>query len=179
MALPVAEYPRWPNPDAIYSPEVEVLPMVNPADPVWTQVKDWITGKPLYRISRDYFTYCPTIDGWIFLPTNFVFDYASVPRVFTFIMQPNGILGYGAGPHDFGIRFGGMMVSHSEAEPYWFQTMDKPLIDKIFVDLNNKYTRIRWVNEFAGWLVRKFGPEIDPIDMDTVDWSQEVHGKNY
>lgn len=177
--VPIPSKPCWPALDDVSRPETKTMPLVDPGDTPWGQLKDWLFKKPLYIVTEEYFTYCPLLESWIFIPVNFVYDYASIPRFLTFILRPNGLLGYGAGPHDFGCRFGGMMISRNDEDPYHFHPMPKGLIDDVFGDLNNKSNKLKPINNLATWTVKRFGGELDPIDIETVDWSQPVYGQHY
>lgn len=177
----VPQSPQWPGMESVDTPATRTMSLVDPSDTPWGQVWDWLSKKPLYIITDDYFTYCPLLEHWIFLPTNFVYDYASIPRFLTFILRPNGLLGYGAGPHDFGCRFGGMIMSSGPDEPYTFMPMDKPLVDDVFGDLNNKANKLKPINNFATWTVKTFGGKKHKnlMDINAVDWSKPVYGQHY
>lgn len=177
--VPVPKEPLWPEMEDVTRPTTRTMPLVDPGDPFWKKIKDWLFKKPLYIITHDYFTYCPMLKAWIFIPENFVYDYASIPRFLTFVLRPNGILGYGAGPHDFGCRFAGMMISYGDKNPYTFTDFTKDEIDDVFGDLNNKSNGLKPINNLATWTVKAFGGDLDPIDIDTVDWSEPVYGRHY
>ena len=73
----------------------------------------------------------PHFASWIFIPKNFIFDGASVPKILNSVYNPNGILLLGAGPHDFGYRYKGLL--HADYRGYLkFVPYNKDELDNIF-----------------------------------------------
>lgn len=58
-----------------------------------------------WELMEDYFFYVPWLKKTIVMPKGFVFDMASVPRIFWPIISPTGILLLGSLIHDFGYRY--------------------------------------------------------------------------
>jgi len=173
MPLPEFE-PRWPTRREALLPETRILPSINPLDP-WIKRVFCITKKTQYIVTRDYFTFVPKYNIWIFIPKNFVYDLASVPRPLTLFFSPSGPWAYGSGPHDFGYRFGGLIISPAPSVPYSFVEMDKSEVDDIFLILSDKSNNLPVLNRLATATLRTLGTiNYDPRDMASVDWSRPV-----
>lgn len=179
MSYPKPKVPSWPDINLeVEFPEVKQMSLVHKHDSTSKQIWDWLTKRSTYRITEDYFLPIPMMNVWCFIPENFVYDNASIPRVFGFLLRPDGILAYGALPHDFGYRFGGLMLSTGPDHPYTFTALSKSTIDDIFCDLNNKYQNLSYVNSVACWTVDKFAPW-HPMDIQNIDWSKPVSRDYY
>ena len=174
MSYPKPLNIQWPSKDIdpIF-PLTRKLPLVNHHDSTGKQIWDWLTKRSKYLVVEDEFLYIPMLSTWCFIPKNFVYDNASIPRVFGFVLRPDGILSYGALPHDFGYRFGGLMLSAGPEYPYNFVRLEKKTIDDVFCDLNNRVSGLKAVNRMAEWAVEVFAPW-NPQDIEKVDWSQPV-----
>ncbi len=170
--IPIPIKPEWPDKKSYDKPVVKGLPLVCPDDPFWKQTWHWLIRRPRYIVTRDYYTYCPLLNAWIFIPRNFVYDFASIPRVpFGLFLRPDGILAYGAGPHDFGSFFGGLMLSAGPEFEYRFTELSDPTIDDVFGDLNEKASGLSFITGPAQWAVSNFG-EPRKVDITEANWSQ-------
>jgi len=109
--------PLWPARTCCELPNVRPLPLVNPHAP-WRKRVVACLSKTQYRFTSNYFTYSPGLGAWIFIPRNFVYDMASVPRPLSLLFMPSGVWAYPAGPHDFGYRFAGLFLSLGPGHPY-------------------------------------------------------------
>lgn len=179
MPYPKPINPQWPDKDAaVEFPLTRKLPLVNKNDNTGKQIWDWLTKRSKYLLVKDDFVYIPMLNAWSFIPRNFVYDNASIPRVFGFVLRPDGILSYGALPHDFGYRFGGLMLSAGPAYPYQFVELSKKTIDQVFKDLNNRVSNLKVVNAAAEWAVDTFAPW-NPTDIEKIDWTKPVSRDYY
>jgi hypothetical protein len=166
--------PCWPDKTSCRLPCVEPLPLINPNDS-WIKRVFSLVKRTEFIITQDYVTHLPHIEAWCFIPQNFVYDFASVPRPFTLLFQPSGPWAYPAGPHDFGYRFGGLILSTGPGQPYQFVELDRSEIDLIFLfaaDKANNLPRLNRVGYNALRLLGRFNHE--PLEIGTVDWSSPV-----
>lgn len=149
-------------------PETKALPIKN----------EWKRRE--FIVTHDYHIYIPSLELWCRIPRNFVFDFASIPRVIP--ISPTGILAYGAVVHDFIYRFGKILVCDSKGGQYLPLIVSRKLGDQIFRELNliasefaeagksrelkieGAYCALRWF----GAVNYKCRP------LDSVDWSQPV-----
>lgn len=166
--------PIWPAKDVCRLPCVEPLPLVRPGDS-WLKRVWSLTKRTEFMITQDYFTHLPNIEAWCFLPGNFVYDFASVPRPFTLFFQPSGPWGYPAGPHDFGYRFGGLLLSPYPDQPFEFFALSRYEIDVIFLHAAHKANNLPRLNHVGYKSLRALGGlSYDPRPLAGVDWSAPV-----
>lgn len=175
MPLPVPDNPRWPAEFDTRNPETELLPLVDPDAGYFGQLWQWLTRRPRYRITRDYFTWIPSLQAWCYLSANFVMDYASIPRFFGFMLRPAGLLSHGAPPHDHGYRFGGLVLSFEAGSPYRFVQLPRDQVDDAFQSLNLKTSKLKKVVALATAAVRIFaGKKYGKENIEDQDWTQPV-----
>lgn len=168
--------PFWPDKGSARLPRVEPLPLVDPESSWLRRVWTWATKNPEYLIIYDYFTHVPYQEGfWAFVPENFVLDFASVPRPLTSLFAPTGIWAYPAVPHDFGYRFGGLIISLAPNQPYSFVDFTRKEIDAIFNLMADKANRLNVLNTVGSATLRVTGSiAYKPRSIVGVDWSQPV-----
>jgi len=107
-----------------------------------------------WEITEDYYLYVPSLGEILFIPKGFVFDGASVPRIFWPIMNPTGILLIGGLFHDFGYRYdcflnGTGRIIHEGAGQKFF--------DKQIKDINIYINDVHSMNTVAWAILRVFG----------------------
>lgn len=89
----------------------------------WRLVKDYIREIPLNKRMRTR----------ALIPAPFVFDFASVPRIFWVFLDPVGLLLVGSAFHDFGYRYGGLFFAKKGSKNKWvFVPYGKTELDIIF-----------------------------------------------
>jgi len=94
----------------------------------------FVTYRRSWKVREDYCLWVPSLSAWIFLPNQFVFDGASVPKLLGGLFSPTGMLLLGAAPHDFGYRYKGLFhVDHMGCLK--FVPYTKKQLDKIFKHL--------------------------------------------
>lgn len=175
MAMPIATNPLWPDKEDCSLPIVQPLPLINRNDPWYHRLSQAMFRRPQYLVLEDYFTFVPSVNAWCFLPKNFIFDFASVPRPLTFMFEPAGFWAYPAGPHDFGYRFGGLMLSPGPHQEYSFIPLSRYQLDLVFKSMANKSNRLPGLNAIGTVALRVAGSLChDPKPVGEVDWNQHV-----
>jgi len=170
---PVPREPQWPDVKDCSYPITQKRTQVDLSKNVFGRIIDWLFTRPTFIIVQDYYTYVPSLNKWVFLPYNFVYDYASVPKFFGFLLSPTGILAYGSGPHDFGFRFGGLMLSDGPSDPYEFYVMNQKEIDTVLRSLTDKSSMLPFVSVPVAWVLSTFG-SWKPIPMTNINWDKPV-----
>lgn len=173
--LPVPGNPQWP--DGIDYPVTKRVKRINTSDPTWERVKSWLFKSPLFVVTEDYYVYSKYLQKWIFVPKNFVYDYAST-KVFGFILRPTGVLALGSLPHDFGYRFGGLMVSDGPHDPYHFEEYTQLEIDRVLEGLTDEVSALSFIGDIVTWFLTQAG-RWKPIPMDHIDWEWYVMPRRF
>lgn len=65
----------------------------------------WLTSTRKFEITEDYILYIPWLNVEVKIPKGFIFDGASIPRCFWFLLSPTGILFIPALFHDYGYTY--------------------------------------------------------------------------
>jgi hypothetical protein len=170
-------FAEWPGKEEANLPTgLDPQPLLEPKG-WWGKNFGFIFERRKYKTTIDYFTYVDEMGMWMWCPPNFVYDFASVPKILP--ISHDGILSYGALPHDFIYRFGGLLLSSGPGYDFHFIKIDKSLGDRILRTQNIKSTKspvpkaVHWIAHgilrLAGWANYK------PRDILKVDWSKPVY----
>lgn len=168
------EIPLWPDKNGIDFPTVKRLQHVNPNDGYFKRVWTMLTKRPKYIIREDYFCWIPQADAWMWLPKNFVYDFASIPRIMP-IITPMGIFAYPASPHDCIYRFRTLLLSKGPGEKFVPVFFTRKEADLIFQHLANKASSMEILSFIATGMLRVFGGvNYKTRNILHVDWSKPV-----
>ncbi|MCK5016983.1 MAG: DUF1353 domain-containing protein [Candidatus Peribacteraceae bacterium] len=107
---------------------------------LWGHIKNiGVRAQPRkWRIEKDYILYIPWLKRYVCVPKGFVFDGASVPRIFWPIMSPTGLMLIAGLFHDVGYRY-----------DCWFDVKHNPIyvgFGKTFFDGQIKEMG-EWIND--------------------------------
>jgi hypothetical protein len=105
-------------------------------------------------MDHDYTLYLPWLNTTILIPKGFIFDGASVPRVFWPILDPVGILLIGSIFHDFGYVYGFLL---DEQHNKVFNNASRAFVDRQIRDINTYINGTFILNEIAWVVLRLFG----------------------
>ena len=92
-------------------PLMRPMPIATPAPVLWWDIKGRIELVSYrmrtreWRIEEDYLFFIPWLNAEVCIPGGFIFDGASIPRIFWSIMSPTGIMFITGLFHDFGYRY--------------------------------------------------------------------------
>lgn len=130
--------------------------------------------RPKWRLTEDYYTYIDYFDQYTHIPANFVFDFASIPKIIP-ILSPAGAFAYPALPHDFIYRFGGLLLSPHADVPFEFVQISRKLGDIVFKTQAIKANNLKVLDAIATNLLRLFGKaNYKPRNMFKEDWTKPV-----
>lgn len=177
MPYPVPENPQWPDKDDAEYPLTRRVKRIDLSDSTWERIQSWLTETPQFVVVEDWYVYSEYLDKWIFVPKNFVYDYAST-KALGFILRPTGVLALGSLPHDFGFRFGGLMVSDAPGEPYYFQEYNQKEIDKVIEEYSDRVSGLDFIGDIVRWGLGIFA-RWRPIPMDYIDWDYLVMPRKF
>ncbi len=137
-------------------PVYEELIKQNISKRIWK----FITKRRKFKITTDYICWCSHINKFIFIPKKFIYDGASVPKILNFIYTTIGILFYGAGPHDFGYKYNGLLLVNEKTLELYFQQFSRLDLDSIFKQLCIEESNMPKAISFATLVVRLTGKNI-------------------
>lgn len=121
--------------------------------PWWKKVKHAFSRRQ-WVMDHDYTLYLPWLNTTILIPKGFIFDGASVPRVFWPILDPVGILLIGSIFHDFGYVYGFLLdENHNRV----FNNASRAFVDRQIRDINTYINGVFILNEIAWLVLRVFG----------------------
>jgi len=132
--------------------EYDKMPLIQPL-PIPTRNKGffrkiwiWLTNSRKWRLAHDWYF---TINGEDFvIPHGFVFDGASIPRIFWFILNPIGLLLIPGLIHDFAYRFSKLRFASGENGP----PMTRAECDMTFREAAIAVNGFRFIN-WCTWLL--------------------------
>lgn len=96
---------------------VNEMPLMRPV-PILTKGLPWYKGSWKWLVStrkwevvEDYWFFCESLNVWVMIPSGFIFDGASIPKILRMLYSPVGILLLPGLFHDYGYRFENLLVS--------------------------------------------------------------------
>lgn len=174
--IPKPKNPSYPAPGKtnLY-PVLKPLPLLNQTGAGYFKRLKQLFIRRNYILVEDFFLYTELLDGWLYIPRNFVYDNASIPFWLRGFSSPDGPLLFGSIPHDFGCRFGCVLFASYNGGPFEVRDLEKEDIDKLFRTLNDRQNELYIFNSLAYCAVRIGGFfSYRPQDIYEVDWSIQV-----
>lgn len=166
--------PQWPEVGLIDFPSMKLLPVINRNDNWFKRVWSFLTKRPQYIVTIDYFTHIRKLDGWMWCPLNFVYDFASIPKAIP-LVNPAGVFAYPALPHDFAYRFGGLFISEGPGKPFIFIEVTRKEADDLFLDMAEQANGLYVLDHIATGAVKAFAfVAYKPRDVFQEDWTKPV-----
>jgi hypothetical protein len=92
----------------------------------------------------------------ILIPRGFIFDGASIPKMFRGLLSPVGILLVAAIAHDYAYQYHYIMVKRYSLCPEK-QHVSKHEADRLFLRIANQTNGLPWLNRIAYLAVRDYG----------------------
>jgi len=133
-------------------PIMRPVPVNTKNQSTFTQLKRWITIVRQWEIMENWQFTLPS-GVKITIPAGFVFDGASVPRVFWCALSPTGILFIPSLIHDFGYHNGFFWATSEDGHRYQYgELFNRETFDQIFYDVCKKVNGIKYVSR-AAWLM--------------------------
>ena len=117
----------------------------------------FLTYRRKWKVMEDYAVWSGALKTLIIIPEGFIFDGASVPKIFHSILGPTGMLLYGSCPHDFGYIYAGLIILDKIDETLRFQRFSKSAIDSIFLELCIRESSVFITSYLAEHAVCAFG----------------------
>lgn len=114
----------------------------------FNKLKAFGTFKRMYKTTKDYILWSEYLQKFIFIPENFLYDNASVPKILNSVFKSDGILLLGACPHDFGYKYGGLLLV-SDKGRIVFMRYSKKELDTIFKELNTQENGLKKSSSIA------------------------------
>lgn len=170
----VSDTTYWPNKTEIDLPKKQdMLPMFDESTPAWKRYLTFGQLRRKYITEEDYVTYLPNLDKYCVIRSLFIHDWASIPGPLRIFTSPDGVLAYGALPHDEGYRHGGLFLADTIGDEFVFTALPRKTIDEIFRSRNDKANKLKAINTIVHGILRTCGSiNFKDIDPTTVDWDK-------
>lgn len=112
-------------------PKIQPIVQENPKG-FFRKMKLFFTFRRKFYVLEDYIVWSEYLQEWIFIPANFIFDGASVPKILNSLYQSTGMLFFGASVHDFGYRYKLLIHVDKITGSVFLRKYTKKELDKIF-----------------------------------------------
>lgn len=139
----------------------------------------WRMGRRHWQLVEDWIIYVDFFKCWVKIPAGFVFDGASVPKIFNSIVNSTDALFYGSIIHDFIYRFAQLIICTDDDFGRWCLApiKDKHMADSAMLHLSIQaegiktpsqlaYFILKYLGCFAWRKSRKMGFELTDCDPD-------------
>ncbi len=148
-------------------PKMEAIPIKTKGQPWWKAIGRWMFSDRKWRLVEDWYYPLPVPGNFILvIRAGFIFDAASIPRIFWFFLSPTGLLLIPGLVHDgaykngylWVIEEGGEWVGNLEAAPChkWNVGAPRAFWDDIFRLVANDVNGMAPINR-AAWLAIRAG----------------------
>ena len=117
----------------------------------------WMTVSRKWKFTEDYIIHYKKQNKYIYIPTDFIIDGASVPKIFSNIFSPVGILFLGAIPHDFGYKYNGLLIFDIKTKKLCLEHYSKSELDIIFKEINIQYNNLPNITHVPYIALKWFG----------------------
>jgi len=104
----------------------------------YKQIFVWLISTRKFEIVDDYYLFIPWLQETVKIPKGFIFDGASIPRIFWSFLAPTGILFIPAIFHDYGYKYNKWLDKDGNDIHYH---AGKDFFDKQFAKL------AKWIND--------------------------------
>lgn len=166
-------------------PKVQPIPIPTKGLP-WYKRMFKAFNRRQWRLIEDYVLYLPMLGRKLLIPAPFDFDFASVPRIFWWILDPVGVLLVGSLPHDFGYKYGGLLLWDADVKRWTFVVMSRSKLDRLFEDINRMVNDMsilarlaRYAVNAGGWSVwNKYRKEDRRVFIDYPDLNVKTARKD-
>ena len=129
--------------------------------------KNWLFGIRQWEVMEDW-TYTLRSGRQIFIPAGYIFNGASIPRIFWGILSPTGILLIPALPHDFAYEYGWVwMIGKDGVKEKFGKGIERKYWDDLFMQMAIRVNGFKVINKIA-----RFGLFIGS------KWAWNKHRKN-
>jgi hypothetical protein len=118
-------------------PAVKPLPLDLKNLSGWDRFKGLISFKRQWELIEDFSLSLPWRHMTVLVPKDFVFDFASVPKILWPVLSPTGVLLLGSVLHDFGYRYGGLIATTHGVNPTpRFLKLTKNQLDMLLAEIS-------------------------------------------
>lgn len=99
-------------------PKMEAVPIKTKGEPWWKAVGNWMFADRQWKVVEDWYYRLPVPGNFVLvIRAGFIFDAASIPRIFWIFLSPTGLLLVPGLVHDNAYENGYLWVI--EVEPEW------------------------------------------------------------
>lgn len=117
-------------------PKIQPIKMETRDLPWYKRTWTWLVSSRQYILLEEYRLFLPQYGVIFIIPKEFIFDDASIPKIFRPLLSPMGILLIPALIHDFAYKYKGYLFINSKGE-IKYEEKDKMTIDNRFFDMIN------------------------------------------
>ena len=135
-------------------PILEPLPIKTKGFGWWKKLWIWISATRKFKVREDYTYYIPWLDVTVLIPAGFIFDGASIPRMFWPLLSPTGILFIPGLLHDYGYKYNHWLNENSEVI---HDKAGQKFFDTHFAKMGKDINDMKVLDSIAYGALRGFG----------------------
>jgi hypothetical protein len=135
-------------------PNIKPVPIKTKGMPFWKQIYIWLTAFRQWEVIEDYYFFVPWLDVTVKIPQGFIFDGASIPRIFWLLLSPTGILFIPGLFHDYGYKYNYWLDENGNRI---FEGYGQKFFDNQFGKLGEFINDMKVLDKVAWAVLRSFG----------------------
>jgi hypothetical protein len=138
-------------------PILKAVPIQTRGFPWYKRTWKWLTSLREWEVMEEYELYIPELNTTFICPKGFIFNGASVPKIFRSLLSPTGILFIGAIFHDFAHEYGGYICTNKTySNNPKFKKCTFNQADRMFREMCVFINDMKIPN-YISWVAVKFG----------------------
>lgn len=140
---------------AVKMPHMRPVPILTNGLPRFKALWVWVKSIRKWEITEDWYFFIEYLNIWIMIPKGFIFDGASIPKLLRNLFSPVGILFLPGLLHDYGYRFGHLLVNDNQGIYPVLNDFTRNDWDKLFRNVAVQINGFKYLNKgpYAGLFV--------------------------
>lgn len=138
------------------TPNMRRIPLRTRGKPWGDQVKVWLFESQRWEITEDYNYLLPN-GRWIVIPKGFIFDGASIPRPFWFLLSPTGLLLIPGLLHDYAYKYNQLIAYFDGKRIPYLEGAGRAYWDDMFKRIGKEVNGMSVVSDVTWAFLYLFG----------------------
>lgn len=135
-------------------PHLQPIPIKTKGNNFITKIVIWLFSSRKWKLIKNWVFTWEGVDYLI--PRGFIFDGASVPRIFWFILSPVGLLLIQGLIHDFGFKYNCLRLN-TRKKTLVFEDAGQLFFDNLFFKVGCEINGLPIINGIPWFMLRLFG----------------------
>jgi len=145
--------------DSLANLKLTPVPIVTKGQSFWTRMKNWAFAARTWRVAEDWCIDLHIGSRYVtvFIPSGFIFDGASIPRMFWGLLSPTGVLLIPGLIHDYAYRYDKILIVHAGNIIDFMEGAGRSFWDETFRNVSEQVNGCSVISRTAWVTLKLFG----------------------